>query len=42
MIQIKNSYASVWYCSDKVLLLPAFSDLFYECGGLAARDRTTL
>lgn len=42
MIQIKNSHASVWYCSDKVLLLPAFSDLFCECEGLAARGRTAL
>lgn len=42
MIQIKNSHASVWYCSDKVLLPPAFSNLFYECKGLAARDRTIL
>lgn len=38
----QNSYASVWYCSDKVLLLPAVSDLFYECEGLVSRDRTTL
>lgn len=42
MIQIKKLYASVWCCSDKVLLLPSFSDFSREREGLAAREKATL